>query len=268
MKVITICQRKGGNGKSTCALNLAHAYALSGKNVLLIDLDDQRNTTSAIATKRVSAYTVESLLFDKYTTITDAAVQTMWAGVDLIAGSRNLSAAAATLDAMSQGHKKLLAKMLSSFHYDLCIIDTSPSLNMLTINAMCASHGIFIPLSSNFFSLEGLAQTMEAYRKVQGGLRNNLQLYGAAFVIHDGRSRLACEVQEKVREQYPDLLCDTVISRNIKIEEAQVMKQSIFIYAPAGRGAVQYRALAAELEKRMAAGTTGSVEAAAAGSAS
>ena len=252
MKVITICQRKGGNGKSTCALNLAHAYALSGKNVLLIDLDDQRNTTSAIPTRQPAAYTVENLLFDTYTTLEDAAEKTLWDGVDLIAGSRNVSAAAAKLDAMPLGHQQLLANLLGSFYYDLCIIDTSPSLNMLTINAMCASHGIFIPLSSNYFSLEGLAQTMDAYRKVREGLRNTLKLFGAAFVIHDGRTRLAFEVQEKVKEQYPELLCETVIERNIKIEEAQVTKQSIFSYAPKNKGALQYRALAAELEQRMA----------------
>ena len=252
MKVISTIQRKGGNGKSTAAANLAAAFAEQGKRVLLIDTDDQKNTTSTIPTKRPAAYTVENLLFDRYTTLEDAAEETLWSGVHLISGSGNLSAAAAKLDQMTEGHKQLLSKLLFSKWYDLCIIDTSPSLNMLTVNAMCASHGIFIPLSSNYYSLEGLAQTLEAYRKVREGLRKDLKLYGAAFVIHDGRTRLANEVQEKVKEQYPDLLCETVIGRNIKIEEAQVQKQSIFSYAPDDRGAEQYRALAEELSGRMA----------------
>ena len=251
MKVVTICQRKGGNGKSTSAMNLAHAYAISGKRVLLIDMDDQRNTTSCIPTKRPPVYTVENLLIDRDTTIYDAIVPTVWERVDLVAGSFNLSAAAAKLGENPLGHQMLLASLVCPLHYDLCIIDTSPSLNMLTINAMCASHGIFVPLSSNYFSLEGLAQTLEAYRKVREGLRKDLKLFGAAFVIHDGRTRLAMEVQEKVKEQYPSLLCDTVIGRNIKIEEAQVRKESIFRYAPEDRGAVQYRALAAELAGRI-----------------
>ena len=253
MRVVTICQRKGGNGKSTSCLNLAAAFAESGKRVLLIDTDDQRNTTSAIPTKRPAFYTVENLLFDRYTTLEDAAEETCWERVSLISGSRNLSAVAAKLDNGPLGHKALLIKLLNSKYYDLCIIDTSPSLNMLTINAMVASHGIFIPLSSNYFSLEGLAQTLEAYRKVKDGLRKDLALYGAAFVIHDGRTTLAKEVQEKVKEQYPALLCENFIGRNIKIEEAQVKKQSIFSYAPEDRGASQYRALAAELEERIAA---------------
>jgi chromosome partitioning protein len=251
MNVVTICQRKGGNGKSTSALNLAHAYALSGSRVLLIDLDDQRNTTSTIPTKRPIIKTVESLLLEEEATLKDVTEATVWEGVDLIAGSLGLSSSVSDLDDMHDGHLQLRMK-LQSEEYGICIIDTSPSLNLLTINAMCASHGIFIPLSSNYFSLEGLAQTLEAYRKVKEGLRKDLRLFGAAFVIHDGRTVLAREVQEKVKEQHPDLLCESVIGRNIKIEEAQVRKQSIFSYAPEDRGAAQYRALADELATRMA----------------
>ena len=251
MRVVTICQRKGGNGKSTAACNLAHAWALEGKRVLLVDTDEQRNTTSAIPTKRPAAYTVEDLLFFSRITVEEVAEETLWEGVDLIAGSHALSAAPAKLENTGESHKRLLRKLLYSQHYDVCLIDTSPSLNLLTVNAMCASHGIIIPLSSNYFSLEGLAQTMDGYWRVREGLRKDLELYGAAFVIHDGRTRLGAEVQQKVARQYPDLLCETVIGRNIKIEEAQVKRQSIFSYAPKDRGAAQYRALAAELRTRM-----------------
>ena len=253
MRVVTICQRKGGNGKSTSALNLAAAFALRGKRILLVDMDDQKNTSSTIPTRRLVIKTVESLLLEEETWVEDVAAATTWDGVDLLAGSLGLSSAAADLDAMKDGHLQLRLKLQAAEGYDLCVIDTSPSLNILTINAMCAATGLFIPLSSNYFSLEGLAQTLEAYRKVKTLLRNNLQVYGAAFVIHDGRTTLAKEVQEKVREQYPDLLCENFIGRNIKIEEAQVKKQSIFSYAPEDRGAVQYRALARELEERIAA---------------
>jgi chromosome partitioning protein len=252
MKVATICQRKGGNGKSTLTINLAHAYALNGKRVLVIDMDDQRNTSSTLPLKRTAAYTIEELLFDQYTTLEDAAEETELDGVSLIAGSRNMSAAAGKLDKMAGSHQQLLKKLLYSKYYDLCLIDTSPSLNILTVNAMCASHGIIIPITSNYFSFEGLSQTVESYLKVRDGLRKDLTLYGTAFVIHDGRNNLANEIQRKVKEFYPALLCETVIGRNIKIEEAQVRKQSIFSYAPGDRGAVQYRALAEELGKRMA----------------
>jgi len=252
MGIVTICQRKGGNGKSTLALNLAAAFAEQRRKILLIDLDDQRNTTSTIPTKRPAAYTVEDLLFDPFVSVEKAAEETWWPNIDLIAGSRTLSAATAQLDGMANSHNRLLKKLIDCRKYDYCFIDTSPSLNMLTINALCASYGVIIPLSSNYYSLEGLAQTLEAYRHVKEKLGKKLSLYGAAFVIHDGRTRLANEVQAKVKEQYPELVCETVIGRNIKIEEAQVKKQSIFQYAPEDRGAEQYRALARELALRMA----------------
>jgi len=251
MKVVTICQRKGGNGKSTAALNLAAAFAEQGKRILLVDADDQKNTTSTIPTRRPIIKDLESLLLEDEACIEDVAEPTLWDGIDLIAGSLGLSSVASELDGMTNGHLQLRNK-LQSADYDICIIDTSPSLNMLTINAMCASGGIFIPLASTYFSLQGLAQTLESYRKVQNDLHQGLKLYGAAFVIRDWRARLANEVQEKVKEQYPQLLCETVIGRNIKIEEAQVKKQSILAYAPEDRGAVQYRFLAKELSKRMA----------------
>ena len=254
MKIICTIQRKGGNGKSTASLNLAAAFASHGNRVLLVDTDDQKNTTSAIPTKRPIIKTVESLLLEEEAEIEDVAEPTCWEGIDLVAGSLGLSSAVACLDDLSDGHLALRNKLQAakySGRYNVCIIDTSPSLNMLTINAMCASDGIFVPLTSNYFSLEGLAQTLDAYAKVKENLNRGLRFFGTAFVIHDGRSRLACEALEKVKKQYPGLLYKTVISRNIKIEEAQVKKQSIFSYAPNDRGAAQYRALARELTERM-----------------
>ena len=252
MKIATSYQRKGGNGKTTLVQNFAHGLAkYRSKKVLLIDTDDQRNTTSAVPVLKEPVYTVEHLLFDTNVLVGDAAVPTCWEGVDIIVGSRGLSAAASRLEAMPEGHTQLYSKLKYAWHYDAIIIDTSPSLNMLTINAMCASDGLIIPLSSNYFSLQGLAQTIDAYHKISSELHRTLQLYALAFVIHDGRTRLALEVHEKVKEHYPDLLCETVIGRNIKIEEAQVKQQSIYEYAPLDRGTIQYRALTTELATRM-----------------
>jgi chromosome partitioning protein len=252
MKTLGIIQRKGGNGKSTAALNLAAAFGEQGKRVLLVDTDEQKNTTSTIPIQRSHCKTIESLLLEEQAWVQDIAEPTTWAGVDLLAGSLGLSSVVSVMEDLYDGHLLLRDKLKAAYAWDLCIIDTSPSLTMLTINAMCASQGIFIPLASSYYSLEGLAQTLEAYRKVRVDLHHtHLKLYGAAFVIHDGRTRLAAEVQEKVREQYSDLLCDTVIGRNIKIEEAQVARQSILSYAPGDRGAAQYRSLAKELAARM-----------------
>lgn len=253
MITVTIGQRKGGNGKSTSALNLAHAFALTGKRVLLIDLDDQTNSTSAIGTLTPSQYTVEDLLLKEAVTVADTATATTWDGVSLIAASRSLSGAIRELDGEVGSHLVLKEKLASAEGFDICLIDTSPSLNILVVNALCASRWLFIPLSSKYFSLQGLGQTLEAFNKVKTRLNAELEILALAFVIHDGRSSLARDVFAKALEQYPELLCAASISQNIKIEKAQVLKQSIFSYAGTDKGAEQYRALGQELKRRMEA---------------
>lgn len=252
MTTITICQRKGGNGKSTSALNLAHAFALSGLRVLLVDLDDQKNTTSAIATRSNPTRTIENLLVEEETTLADVAMATEWDGVSLIPASASLSGAIRELDSEVGSHLVLKEKLITAADsYDICLIDTSPSLNILVVNALVASRYVFIPLSSRYFSLQGLGQTLESVRKVSSRLNGDLSVLGIAFVIHDGRSSLAKEVIEKARGEYPELVCDASVAQNIHIEEAQVLRKSIFEYAPFDRGSTQYRALADELLTRM-----------------
>jgi len=253
MITITICQRKGGNGKSTSALNLAHAFALSGKKVLLIDLDDQKNTTSAIPTLTPPVHSIEALLVRSDLALSEVAVETGWEGVSLVAASASLSGAIRELDSEVGSHLVLKEKLDAQNEYDFCLIDTSPSLNILVVNALCASEYVFIPLSSRYFSLQGLGQTLESVRKVSARLKAGLHILGMAFVIHDSRSGLAREVIEKARATYPELLCTSTVGQNIRIEEAQVLRQSIFSYAPRDRGAAQYRSLADELLRRMEA---------------
>lgn len=258
MTVVTVAQRKGGNGKSTSALNLAHAFALGGKRVLLIDLDDQKNSTSAIETAAPVTHTVEDLLLRPEMGLAAVAVATSWEGVSLVAASANLSGAIRELDGEVGSHLVLREKLAGGASsvsaaacFDLCLIDTSPSLNILVVNALCASRYLFIPLSSKYFSLQGLGQTLEAYSKVRSRLNPALEILGMAFVIHDGRSSLAREVVQKAYDEYPELLCRTMVGLNIKIEEAQVLRRSILSYAPGDRGSAQYRALADELLSRM-----------------
>ena len=252
MTTITIGQRKGGNGKSTSALNLAHAFALTGKRVLLVDLDDQKNSTSAIETATTPTKTVEDLLLNSQVTVAQTAVATAWEDVWLIAASGNLSGTIRELDGEVGSHLVLKEKLAAAAEaFDLCLIDTSPSLNILVVNALCASRWLFVPLSSKYFSLQGLGQTLEAFQKVKGRLNSELSILALAFVIHDRRSGLARDVVEKARTAYPSLVCDTLVGQNIKIEEAQVLRQSILGYAPEDRGAEQYRALAVELIERL-----------------
>jgi len=251
MTTITIGQRKGGNGKTTSALNLAHGFARMGKRVLLIDLDDQKNSSSAIETTAPTVHTVEDIFLDPACSVKDAAVSSTWEGVSLIPASGKLSGIIKELDGEVGGHLVLKEKLAANPEFDLCLIDTSPSLNILVVNALCASRYLFIPLSSKYFSLQGLAQTLEAFGKVKSRLNPELSILGLSFVIHDSRSALAREVIVKAQGEYPDLVCASIIGQNIKVEEAQVMRKSIFSYASDDRGALQYDALSRELLARM-----------------
>ena len=251
---ITFLQRKGGTGKSTSALNLAHVFAVLGYKVLLADIDDQQNATSSISKDIRADLTVSDLLLKDDVGVADVAVQTEWENVWIIPASPNLSGALKHLDSEVGGHLVLKEKLQAASGYDICLLDNSPSLNILNISSLCASSHLFIPLSSKYFSLQGLGQTIGAYNKVKKRLNPDLELLGMAFVIHDCRTTLSNEILGKVKRQYPTLLFNTVIGNNIKIEEAQVKKQSIITYAPLGRGAEQYRELGIEMVDRLEVG--------------
>jgi chromosome partitioning protein len=247
MTVVTLAQLEGVSGRSAAAVNLAAAFAMfHHKRVLLVDADDQQNTASCIAAKQPIFTTLEPVLLAD-ARVEDAVVPTLCEGVDLLAGSLGLSSA---IEELPAGPLQL-RNTLRGADYDLCLIDTSASLTMLTINALCAADGLFIPLVSNYVSLQGLERTVDAYRKVRNELCHNLQLFAIAFVIHDGHIRIANEIKEKVREKYPKEQCETAVFQHFEVEEAQAAGRPVFQHAPTCRGAVQYRLLADELAPRL-----------------
>jgi chromosome partitioning protein len=252
MRTITICQRKGGVGKSSATLSLAYALSERGAKVLVADLDDQQNTTGSITHQATEKLTVEDLLLEKGVCTAKVVVKTTWPGVWLLPSSPLLSGVIKYLDSEVGGHLLLSEKLKEvEEEFDYCLIDNGGALNILVINSLCASRYLFIPLSSHLFSLSGISDTLKAYHKVKARLNPALTLLGMAFVIHDRRSSLAGEIVERVRSEYPHLLFSTTIGVNIKIEEAQLKRESIFSYAPADRGAGQYRSLCEELLKRL-----------------
>jgi len=244
--IVTITQRKGGVGKTTATLNIAFVLASMGYKVLIVDLDDQQNTSRSVSSLVESTKTIEDLLL-KDLTLKDVAFQTDWQNVYILSASSNLSGVVKYLDGEVGGHLILKEKLVKDNEFDFVLIDTSPSLNILVINALCASQFMFIPLSSKYLSLQGLSQTIESFKKVTDRLNPDLKLLGIGFVQHDKRNVLANEVLEQVKEAFPNDLFKTLIGINIKIEEAQVKKQSILSYAPNDRGAEQYRELGKEL---------------------
>ena len=251
--IITVCQRKGGVGKSSSTLNLAYVLAELGYRVLIIDLDDQQNTTASISSPLASGLSVADLLVKEEVRLEEVIQKTAWENVWILPASPQLSGVTKHLDSEVGGHLVLKEKLAQAKDFDYCLIDNSPALNILNINSFCASQYLFMPLASHYFSLSGLAQTLAAYQKVKSRLNPELALLAMAFVMHDKRNTLANEIVARVAKQYPLYLCATLIGTNIKIEEAQVKKQSILTFAPEDRGASQYRALGAELLVRLQA---------------
>ncbi|MCF0241139.1 MAG: ParA family protein [Treponema sp.] len=251
MKTIAVVQRKGGNGKTTSCLNIARALSLKGKRVLMVDLDDQKNTSSAVNVTEEAEYTVCDILVREEADIRKALGKTAWENVEIVSGSGTLSGAVRELENEVGNHLVLKEKLLpAETLFDFCLIDTSPSLNILTVNALCAADYAFIPLSSKYFSLVGLEKTVESIHKIQKRLKPELKILGTAFVIYDGRASLSREVVTKVREEYTEIFLEPKVNQNIHIEEAQVMKMSVFDYKKNDRGAVQYMKLCEELLSR------------------
>ena len=251
MTTITVCQRKGGVGKSTATLNLSCVLGELGYKVLIIDLDDQQNTTKSISSIIKSDVTIEDLLLKDDISLNDAVIATSWQNVYILPASSNLSGVVKYLDGEVGGHSILKEKLNNDNNFDFVLIDTSPSLNILVLNALCASSYMFIPLSSKYLSIQGLKQTLAAFKKVAGRLNPDLKLLGIGFVNHDKRNVLANEVIDQVFNKYPDESFKSIIGINIKIEEAQVQKQSIITYAPKDRGSLEYQELGKEILTRL-----------------
>lgn len=253
MTIITNHNKKGGVGKTTSTTNLSYVIAEKGFKVLAIDMDEQKNTTGSISTKTQTAgKTIEDLLLNDDVGLNDVVVKTEWDNVWILPSSSNLSGVIKYLDGEVGGHNILREKLRSNDFFDYIFIDTSPSLSILVINALCASDFVFIPLSSKFFSMQGLAQTMKNFSKVTMRLNPGLKLLGIAFVCHDGRTVLANEIITQIKNKYENELFKTIIGNNIRIEEAQTKKQSILTYCPTDRGAEQYRLLGNEILERLA----------------
>jgi chromosome partitioning protein len=257
-KTISIVQRKGGVGKSTGCLNLACAFAERGLRVLIIDLDDQQNATRSISALAsplnetpASSGNIEDLFLKDEINLKDVVVETGWKNVMILPASNNLSGVVKYLDSEIGAHLILKEKLSKTNQFDMILIDTSPSQNILVVNALCASDYMLIPLSSKYLSMQGLSQTLASFKKINSRLNPDIKLLGIAFVNHDKRNVLANEIVEQVKEKYANELFKTIIGINIKIEEAQVNKESILTYSPEDRGAMQYRELGTEILTRI-----------------
>ena len=250
-KVLAVVNQKGGVGKSTTAVNLSAALGESGKKILLIDMDPQGNATSGFGLSKTNR---ELCIYDAL--LGEASFEGIIEAhpdfpIDVVPATIQLAGAEVELvNAMSRETRlKSLIDLLRS-KYDYVIIDCAPSLGLLTINALTAADGVLIPIQCEFYSLEGLSKLLDSVRLVKTHLNKDLEVFGVVMTMHDGRTKLAQQVVDEVRDFFGEKAFETLIPRSVRISEAPSFGQSVIEYDSSGKGAIAYRSLAKEVMNR------------------
>lgn len=250
-KIISIANQKGGVGKTTTAVNLSAALAVLEKKVLLVDCDPQANATSGLG---IDPDGLEKSVYEcilGQVEAKDIVVETSTPNLYLLPTRIDLVGAEVEL-INEKGREQFLSRALAGIRndYDYIIIDCSPSLGLITINALTASDSVIIPIQSEYFALEGLGKLLNTVRIVQTRLNPKLAIEGLLITMYDNRLRLARQVVEDVRSHFKQLVFDTLIFRNTKLAEAPSYGQSIIMHDAASSGAVNYLNLAMEILRR------------------
>lgn len=247
-KTIAIVNQKGGVGKTTTCVNLTAALNEAGKRVLLCDFDPQANSTSGMGVdKNVSLGVYEILIGEA--AAENVVVSTRYG--DVLPSNKALAGAGVELIAMDQ-REYLLKKALDTVkgRYDFILIDCPPSLELLTLNALCAADTLLVPVQGEYFALEGLSDLMNTVRIVRRSLNPKLELEGVLLTMYDGRTNLALQVADEVKHYFAGKVYSTVIPRNVRLSEAPSHGKPIFAYDRSSRGAEAYTSFAAEFLKR------------------
>jgi chromosome partitioning protein len=250
--VISMCNQKGGVGKTTSTINLGAALADYGRKVLLVDLDPQGALSAGLGVPHYElANTVHNLMIEPRVPVEDVLIHTRIEGLDLIPSNIDLSAAEIQL-VNEVGREQTLGRALRPVldRFDYVLIDCQPSLGLLTVNALACSDGVIIPTECEFFSLRGLALLTDTVDKVRDRLNPKLVISGILVTRFDTRTLNAREVMARVLERFGDLVFDTVITRTVRFPETSVAGEPITTWAPKSTGAQAYRALACEVIDR------------------
>jgi len=250
-RIIAIANQKGGVGKTTTNVNLATCLAQAGKRVLVVDMDPQGNTTSGFG---VDKYAIKSsiyslLLEEAY--LEQVALDVGIEGLQLLPA--NIDLAGAEIELLDSPQREFKLRNIFShakYLYDYILIDCPPSLNMLTLNALCAADSILVPIQCEYYALEGLTQLMHTIELVQRKLNPRLAIEGVVFTMYDIRTNLSAQVVAEVREHMSQYTYDSIIPRNVRLSEAPSHGLPITLYAPNSKGAEAYVNLAREVIRK------------------
>ena len=247
-RIIAIANQKGGVGKTTTTVNLAACLASAGKKVLLIDIDPQGNSTSGLGVdKRRCEKTVYDCLINEER-MEDVAIQTQYENLFLCPSNLDLSGAEIELISV-MGRENRLKQSLENVKedYDYILIDTPPSLGLITINTLTAANSVLIPIQCEFYALEGVSQLVETIKRIKKALNPSLFIEGIVMTMYDARTNLAVQVVDEVKRFFPGKVYSTIIPRNVRISEAPGFGRPVIYYDASSKGAQAYTELASEL---------------------
>ena len=251
-KIFCISNQKGGVGKTTTTVNLAAGLAKVGQRVLMVDLDPQGNATMGSGVdKRRLALSVYDVLLES-ASIEEARVHAEKCGYDVLGANRELAGAEVELVALEHRDQRLktaLAAVADS--YDFVLIDCPPSLSMLTLNGLCAAHGVIVPMQCEYFALEGLTDLVNTIKQVHANLNRDLEIIGLLRVMFDPRITLQQQVSEQLKSHFGDKVFNTVIPRNVRLAEAPSYGLPGVVFDPSARGSQAFVALAEEMVARI-----------------
>ncbi len=247
-KIISLVNQKGGVGKTTTAVNLSQYLSEKGRIVLLVDLDPQANATSGVGINKDKTLSGVYDVLIRRLPLEKAILNTKSVGFDVLPSSIDLSGAPVELTNMSNREFCLFNALKNvRENYDYIIIDSPPSLDLLTINGLVASNEIIIPVQCEYYSLEGLSRLLETVSLIKKGLNSGLEIMGAVLTMYDKRNKLSRQVLKEVRDNFPGRVFESVVPRNVRLSEAPSFGKTILNFAKLSKGAKAYNNLAREV---------------------